>query len=113
MRVAKDSVESVLRLHKKDYRDYEFIVAEIQRFQSLSPEQQWEHWKAHPWDAMGGGGTIYLTRDARTRLHQVTERGLRAMGPAAERHNAEKVYEELPRQFITLVAEGAEITEEN
>src|ERR1035437_10140144 len=118
MRVVKDSVESVSRLHKKDYRDYEFIVAEIQRFQSLSPRQQWEHWKAHPGDAMGGiktpsGGTIYLTRDARTRLHQVTERGLRAMGPAAERHNAEKVYEELPRQFINLVVEGADITEEN
>src|SRR4051794_9604513 len=101
----EDPQESLARLHLKDYRDYEFIVAEIQRVQSLSPQQQWEHWKAHPWDAMNAiktpaGGNVYLTCDARTRFHQITERGLRAMGPAAERHNLEKVYEELPRHFI-------------
>ena len=75
-RVAKDPAKSLAWLHLKDYRDYEFIVAEIQRFQSLSPEQQWEHWKAHPWDAMGGietpaGGKIYFTRDSRIRFHQI------------------------------------------
>ena len=47
------------------------------------------------------------------RLRQIVERGLRAMDSAAERHNADKVYEELPRHFLTLALEGADITSEN
>ncbi|MBZ5726710.1 MAG: hypothetical protein LAP87_17155 [Acidobacteriia bacterium] len=105
-------------MHEKDHRDYEFIVAEIQRFQKLSRQEQWEYWKAHPWDALGGvktpaGGVVYFTRDARTRFHQITERGLRAMASAAERHNTEKVYEELPRHLVKLLVEGSEITAKN
>ena len=107
-------------MNEKDYRDYEVIVAEIQRFQGLSPQDQWAHWKAHPWDALAGvktpdGGYINLPREARMRFRQIAERGLRANGARAQRHNPEKVYEELPRYFLELVVEGkgANINVEN
>lgn len=115
--MVKDPARLRSRLHEKDDRDYEFVVAEIQRLLGLSPQEQWEHFKAHPWDAVGvrtpAGGTVYTTRDARMRLRQIVERGLRAMGSAAECHNADKVYEELPRHFLKLALEGADITGEN
>lgn len=115
--MVKDPARLRSRLHEKDDRDYEFVVAKIQRLHGLPPQEQWEHFKAHPWDAVGikmtAGGTVYTTQDARMRLRQIVERGLRAMGPAAERHDADKVYEELPRHFLKLAIEGADITREN
>ena len=115
--MVKDPARLRSRLHEKDDCDYEFVVAEIQRLHGLSSQEQWEHFKAHPWDAVGiktpAGGTVYTTRDARMRLRQIVERGLRAMDSAAERHNADKVYEELPRHFLKLALEAADITGEN
>ena len=75
MNVTRDAAELLSRLNEKDYRDYEVIVAEIQRFQSLSPQDQWVHWKAHLWDALAGvktpdGGYINLPREARLRFRQ-------------------------------------------
>jgi hypothetical protein len=116
--VDKHQADSRSRIHEKDHRDYEFVLAEIQRFRNLSPQEQYKHLMEHPFDALNGlklpnGGCVFLSRDAHRHLWRITERGLNLMGVAAERHRPEKVYEEVQRELVSLAFAGFELTAGN
>lgn len=106
------------KLSRKDYEDLEFVVKDIQRFASLSPQEQIQQMLADPWSALSGfkgksGYDFPLSRETHVRFDQIAVRGLKHLGTGAYVHRFEKVVKALKAELSTRILGGFEITSDN
>jgi hypothetical protein len=85
--LGRESDNSISKLSEEDYRDYEFIVSDLEHNLALSPEQQLDRFRADPWNAFSGlkgpnGYDLPLSREALKRFECIATRGLKALGVA-------------------------------
>src|SRR5579862_7972279 len=106
-----------LVLAKKDFTDYQFIIAEAERFIGLSIPEIRAHYAEHPEDALctlsgSQGNDLLFTRKGESHFHNIARRGLRALGPDAKVHDFFEVVNALEREFMNRLNKGP-INDEN
>lgn len=99
------------RIAEEDYRDYEFILADLERNIGLSPEQQIERFRADPWAAFSGlkaanGFDLPLSREAQNRFSLIASRGLKEVGPSAQAHSFNRVVQALKEGLSSMIQSG-------
>jgi hypothetical protein len=109
--LGRESDNSISKLSEEDYRDYEFIVSDLEHNLALSPEQQLDRFRADPWNAFSGlkgpnGYDLPLSREALKRFECIATRGLKALGVATRIHRLKKVIEELKSELSSLLCRG-------
>lgn len=103
--------ETVSTLSLEDYRDYEFILSDLQQNIGLSVAEQMDRFRKDPWSSLSGlrapnGSELPLSGAAQKRFVEIAERGLKTIGTSPRIHRIEKVVEELKREFSALLFSG-------
>jgi hypothetical protein len=106
-----DLPNPISRLAQEDYRDYEFILGDLQHNLALSPAEQIERFRADPWGTFSGvkaanGFDLPLSREARRRFTDIAARGLKSLGTSARIHRLEKVVEALKGGLSSMLQRG-------
>lgn len=104
-------ITSTKALSLDDYKDFEFIVSDLESNLTLSPAEQMDRLRKDPWAALSGlkgptGFDLPLSRDAQERFARVARRGLEALGPLSRIHRLEEVVKELKRELSSLLSRG-------
>lgn len=113
--VSKPRLDS---LHRKDDKDYECILSEIERFVGMTTKDLMDYFRLHPQDGLctvprPNGGTLPFTRAGQRRFLQVATRGLDAIGPEAWKYDVARVMGALKSEFMSALVGHANITVKN
>ncbi len=107
----KNNSASLVSVSEEDYRDYEFILRDLEHNLGLSPEAQIERFRADPWAAFSGlkaanGLDLPLSREAQTRFVHVATRGLKRLGAAGQIHRTDRVVKALKGELSSMLQRG-------
>jgi len=106
-------------LSRKDFRDYEFILKEMERALSMVGPALMAHYNAHQEDAFytlprsDGRGHLPFTRKGESHFYEIVHRGLRAMGSASRRYDISNLVNALKLAFIAGKEDEPPLTAEN
>jgi hypothetical protein len=105
-------------LSRKDYADYEFIYGEIKKLLGLSATELISYYQQHPEDRLHwlnrpDGFMFMFTLAGEKRFGQILDRGLKALGDEAHKHDRAKLLQKLKTELVIRAMNGSELTEGN
>jgi hypothetical protein len=107
------------KLSRKDFEDYEFVVAELAKMAQMNFAQIKEHHSLHPEDSLHtlkhpkDKHLMLFTREGAKRLWQVARRGLKSLGPESTKYELKTVVDAIEKLFLArLVDDPSSINDE-
>src|SRR2546426_4398244 len=105
-------------LARKDFRDYQFILEELERLLKMSPAELLTYFGQHREDAFytlprGSGGELPFTKKGETHFQEIAIRGLEALGADGRKHFLPSVVDALKSEFMSERTEDPPLTEDN
>ena len=100
------------KLSRKDFEDYEFIVAELARMAKMNFAEIREHQKQHPEENLytlhhpKDNHLMLFTREGMKRFWQVAGRGMKSLGPESRKYDLKSVVSEIQRAFLTRLLDN-------
>jgi len=93
-------------LSRKDFEDYEFVVAELGKMAKKNFAEIKEHHKDHPEDDLytvrhpKDNHLMLFTREGMRRLWQIARRGLKSIGPEGGKYDLKTVVDGIEKLFL-------------
>jgi Apea-like HEPN len=106
-------------LSRKDFRDYEFILKEMEQVLGMTGPELIAYYNAHQEDALytlprnDGRGHLPFTRKGEVHFYEIARRGLRAMGSQGEKYELQAVVDALKSAFMEGDENEPPVTPEN
>jgi hypothetical protein len=103
--------EKLLKLSRKDFEDFEFVLQEMSRMGQMNWEELKKHYAEHPDDGLHiayhpvDRRMLPMTRAATRRLWQIADRGMRELGAEAEKYYLPAFVEALKNTFLKACLE--------
>jgi hypothetical protein len=99
-------------LDGQDEVDYDFMLGELERINTLSVEAQIQHYRANPMDSMysldvGEGRSLNLTVAGHNRFVQIVDRRLAASDFHRRRFSGESLVKELKKEYIARLRDNS------
>jgi len=93
-------------LSRKDFEDYEFIIAELAKMAKMTFPEIREHQQKHPKDNLHtlrhpkDNHLMLFTREGAKRFWQIGRRGLKALGSERHKYDLKRIVGELETHFL-------------
>jgi Apea-like HEPN len=93
-------------ISRKDFEDYEFILAELEKMVKMNFSQIREHQKTRPEDILHtlrhpkDGNLMLFTREGAKRFRQIGRRGIKLLGPEGRRYDFKNVVTGIQKLFL-------------